>query len=57
MRCPSCGGYEWINDKCKFCGYVIPVIKPRFELGKVDLFELVRLLKEKREKGAHNDRH
>jgi len=53
MRCFTCGGYSFNADgQCRFCGTVTP-IKPRTEwLGKLDIFELGRLLKEKAEKEA-----
>lgn len=55
MRCPSCGSYSFdIAGRCKYCGVTPPTSKPRFELGKVDVFKLAQLLKEKREKREAN---
>jgi len=54
MRCPSCGNYSWSegeNSKsCTFCGYTIPLKSNFHPLGKVDIFKLARLLKEKEER-------
>ena len=51
MRCPSCGGYSFDGEgRCRYCGVKPPTDKPRFELGKVDVFKLARLLKEKGQK-------
>jgi len=54
MKCPKFG---WeITDSlrqayCRDCeGCPESGIKPRFEMGKVDIFKLARLLKEKEEK-------
>lgn len=51
MRCPSCGGYEWSDGVCKFCGYLLPKApKPRFDMGnKVDVFKLAEGLKVREE--------
>lgn len=46
MRCPKCGGYEWVNEVCKFCGYT-PKTKPAMGLGNVDIFKLADGLSEK----------
>ncbi len=40
MRCPKCGGYEWVNEVCKFCGYTPKSIQSRYDLEKVDAFKL-----------------
>lgn len=49
MRCPNCGGCIFVNDVCKDCGTSFKS-QPRFEpLGKVDVFKLAKLLKEKQE--------
>jgi hypothetical protein len=52
-RCPKCGGYSWDDGVCKFCGYT-PQINPRFELGKVDIFELAEGLKKKEQEKEQN---
>lgn len=38
------------NGLCRNCGDYTDEHKARFELGKVDIFELARLLKEKEQK-------
>jgi len=47
MRCPRCGGYRIVNNICKDCGTTFSA-RPKFEpLGKIDVFKLAKLLKEK----------
>ena len=49
QRCPNCGGYSWDDGKCSHCGFVPKTSKPRFELNKVDIFDLADGLKKKQE--------
>lgn len=51
----SCGAWcVYYRDKpegvCGNCSYFRDGVKPKFDLGRVDAFELARLLREKREK-------
>jgi len=52
MNCPKYG-FEITNELkqsyCRHCEGCDFVSKPRFELGKIDPFELARRLKEKEE--------
>jgi len=49
MRCLRCGGYRIINNQCKDCGTTFSSPPRVGLLGKVDVFKLAKLLKEKRE--------
>ncbi len=55
-RCPSCGGYEWSNGMCKTCGYIPKVAKPRFELERINIFELAKGLKAREEQKVGRSR-
>jgi len=57
MNCPKFGFEITESLKqsyCKNCDGCSEITKPRFELGKVDIFELARRLKEKEK--AENDK-
>jgi hypothetical protein len=58
MRCPDCGGYEFdsngicLNTNCpgkqKRCAYNSNPIRPRPDIGKVDIFKLADGLSKKK---------
>ena len=55
MSCGSWGAYytsrtTTSQEHCEHCSGYSDECSPRFELGKVDVFKLARLLKEKRDK-------
>ncbi len=58
MRCPKCGGYEWNEGICKFCGYMPKAEPAQGGLGMVDVFKLAEGLaaKEKRDKPVEIDK-